>query len=243
MARVDGTFCVLLGNSVIVGIIINEDSPKYVLENIKGTLIGGSASSNIPIWFLLSLGIVKLLANRLMKFGGELIIIVTLLLSILLFILEIKRPLYLAYTITGLFFYASGYYLREHQFTKKVLVVALLIVFLNVIIEPSFVHLRSNRLEMGSYVLWMLSSVSAAVAINYLFRWLPFKIFLLSCIGRMSLIILVTHWIILNMMEYVANKMEIESIVTKNVMYVVPMILLIPIYYVFVKKVSCKFLG
>ncbi len=91
------------------------DWKLYVIYPLKQLVCDSALVGNLPLWFLLSLFLVRLLANELLQFRFNLIVVI-LLLGIICYISYIFSPLrfiLLSNVPTGLFFFLSGYIINN----------------------------------------------------------------------------------------------------------------------------------
>lgn len=203
--------------SLVAFVIVFALNPYYytLIINLKVLLVSGTLMANIPLWFLFSLFIVKLMAQIVLKYrpmcmyGGG-IFVLCVLLVLICFIMNdigIKKPEWIAFNLIGLSFYLSGYLYKNKiifdRLDKKILFFLCLfvIVIFNYILLPSFVHIKSNRLECGNYFLWWTSSCASCFLFLFLGQMLRLRNFIIESIGRYAMLILCTHWIILEVLD------------------------------------------
>ena len=176
----------------------------YVLTPCKNILLGGASRGNMPLWFLSALFLVKFLISlwERLKFPKLLLGILS-----LIFVGGVQFfpgvyqmiPTILQCTFLGVFFYLCGYYLREWQYKKAVLSAGAAAALLTAVFVPSYVDFRINSTLSGYWILWVVASIGAIIAINNLFRLKFLCPGILAWIGRHSMFLLCTHWIILNL--------------------------------------------
>lgn len=169
----------------------------------------GAPSHNVALWFLLTLFLVKLIFSLLIRhINSSWVSFIAGILSVVVFMVyhhtcilaNYKLPYYFMNAITGLFFYACGVLLKDLQFTKHVIITSLIIHCIILMFCFSFVDMFKNDLLQGSYVFWLLSSITGCVIINNIFRKLSKNIDspLLNYIGRNSMTFLLIHlWLII----------------------------------------------
>lgn len=178
----------------------------YVLTPFKEFVFTGSVNGNHPLWFLLSLFIVRLVFNELFarRIYPIVIFLFGLLITTFLFYSGIDYlPIYLSNVPLGIAVYSCGYMLKERQFEKMVLLFASLAYLGIMLLRPSHLVFRDMTLnEGGNYFCAVLYSLSACVFFNNLFRCLP-SCNILQFIGKNSITYYVTHWIILSICSLV----------------------------------------
>ena len=64
-----------------------------------------------------------------------------------------------------------------------------------VIIQPTYVDMRYNSLLYGNYYLWYIMAITGIIAINGLFRLVPYKMPILTYVGKNSMAFFCLHWI------------------------------------------------
>lgn len=188
---------------------------QYLIDNVRFLFWNGSFSSNQPLWFLLTLGVVRILGSYTLKISRKIgSIEQKVIFSLALFSLMIAYflkgkivPLTIQNSASGYFFFLMGYLLRDIQFKSLhggalSLILYLIITFLC----PVVVDMRGNSLEWGKYILWPFSALTGIVAINYWFKKLNVNSKILSYIGERSLIFYVWHWIPLVIFQFLNNR-------------------------------------
>ncbi len=157
----------------------------------------GRVEGNGPLWFLLSLFIVRVIFQT-TKDNKWLQIVVI----VLCFVIAIIgnhysiRPRTISNVSLGVFFYGLGYLLRDLQYDKRVGIVSVCL-FVGAYIWMSILgwHLIDfsfNTTVFGIHSIWMINCVFACTAVNYLGHFLP-HLPSLSWIGRNSMSFLCVH--------------------------------------------------
>lgn len=173
---------------------IQEIFPIYSL------LMFGAIPGNLPLWFLLTLFICRIIFDKLMRchVNPLLIAFVAIMGAFGLHIIGFSRPYYVVNSMTGMFFMSIGYCVsKKYRITPPFLLLCVIVYALSIIF-PSFVGMRSNRLYYGYYLLWIIYSVCGIVCINKVVEYCPsLNKLRLYVFGRYSMEIYCTHWIIL----------------------------------------------
>lgn len=184
-----------------------HDSKLYIVYPIKQFFFDSAIIGNLPLWFLLSLFVVRFIANKILKLRLNLSIVL-LLLGIICYLSSLLPPfkvILLANVPTGLFFFLIGYAINqrrstftvEHIKNKYIFYVCTIILYLLIVIfGQCYVDMRVNILWDGSYLCWLIGSVPACLAINIISRMKIFCKLGLEWIGRNSMMFYVTHWVI-----------------------------------------------
>lgn len=174
----------------------------YILTPIKSFLLSGSIPGNEPLWFLLTLFVVRLFAYYIIKWERFLLffIILCFLLGFTMNILHIYKPDYFLNTITGLGFFLTGYKFRNCKYATNITLLCFGTYLLLYVFCFSSVEMRHNILERGHYLLWPLCCIVGIRFVNgfaYNVRFNKYN--LIVIIGRNSLLFLVWHWPIIQL--------------------------------------------
>lgn len=182
----------------------------FVLTPIKEIVWGGACQGNIPLWFLLSLFVVRIIAFFLFRTKELVLTFMTIgiVIPTLLYYFDIKTPLYFANIFLGLFYFLSGSILREVQYQKNVAFIGIFSYFLFCILGLTVVDMRSNTLEKGSYLLHPVAGLCGIITINNISKWLNFNFKWLLKIGKNSMNYYVTHWICISIILLLANNLD-----------------------------------
>lgn len=158
-------------------------------------LMHGSIPGNLPLWFLLSLFLCRVILNILLNKAIPISLVAILSLSIAFLLHEIGfvHPFYAANIWTGLFFMSIGYMTNKMILTPPHVILCLIIYSIS-IIYPSFVGMRSNHLYYGFYLLWIVYSLCGIITINLFGDYIR-RIKIFSIIGKYSMQIYCIHWI------------------------------------------------
>lgn len=178
---------------------VNQLGP-YIVTPVMQLVKQGSFYGNLPLWFLLTLFIVKVLACRYCQYRNWAIVvaIVVIFLSFLLNRIDLEYPYYLSNVLSGMFFYTMGCLLRQKQYSKMILLTSIIIYLIVGIICYTQVDMRSNRVSEGEYALWPLFSLSGIIILNNIFKLANVKVACLVYIGKNSMDFYVTHWLIIS---------------------------------------------
>lgn len=192
----------------IIGMIIYEGVGIYLGRDISGEYFSrqchafineGSLDYHLPVWFLLSLYVVRLSYSILYRISGDrrlhaFIAAISLEAAFILNQSELSYPYYLANIPLGLALYIMGTILGRRQYEKRVVIPFAIIYSLILLFIPSTIDFRTNRIIEGNYLAAILYSVSGCFLFNYLFQTIPARSAILEHIGRNSLAWLLLHW-------------------------------------------------
>lgn len=182
-------------------LIVSSDDNwiHYILTPIKSFLYYGSIPINGPLWFLLSLFMVRLIAKPIVESKSSVLIIgVSLFCFLIGFIFNtynITEPNYLLNVVTGTAFFLLGYIFRDIQYMKFIGIVAAISYILLEMFAFSSVEMRHNLLESGSYLVWPIICLSGIIFfynISKIFQLKNNNIFVVA--GRNSMTLLVWHY-------------------------------------------------
>lgn len=217
----------------------------HVLSPFKILLLFGSVQGNLALWFLLTLFVVRCLACVLLCDDGRKNLAVALIFAVLAALLNlcpVRLPLYLANTMSGMFFFTMGSILKEKQYFKRYWVV--LVVYVVFMCTPlrSHVDLRKNLVMEGYYGVWMLSSLAGCVLINNIFRCFPvLQLRWLSSVGRDSMNYYVLHWLVLRAVYIVAIQLlHYNDSVPLAIIMSLSCLVLLPLLNRVIKSVEAK---
>lgn len=178
----------------------------YVKVVIYEFATEGSTSGNLPLWYLLSLFIIRNLANKVCKLKVPIYIpiVFSFLIVALFHFADIHLPLYFYYTLSGFFFYGIGIIMKDVSLNRYVQITAIFtFVLLSLFCKP-IVDIRTNALTEGFYLLWPVWSITGVLTINALFECLHLHkkspISVLEYVGNNSMIFYVVHWPIITIL-------------------------------------------
>lgn len=194
----------LLGTCVLcVKLIISKefDFQSFVITFFSSIIKTGSVPGNLPLWFLLSLFIVRIVYNASYnKLGNKYIwciLILPVLIKIVFDFTKIEFPFYIFNIATGIFFYLLGNKLKKMNINWSIVAISTLLYLSSVIFLPQIVDMRTNMVIYGNYYGWLLISIIGIIAINALsFKILNYKN-IFSLIGKDTMPIYCWHWIVI----------------------------------------------
>ena len=181
----------------------------WLLEEIKYTCIGNTVFGNGPLWFLITLFLVRSASDFILPKVHPLIVAV---LSFGFAYLHFRfAPIYIPWILgnffSGLCFYALGYYMKKHE-NKNWIVALSTVIYVGYFCLVAFTPLKCgylffmhNILEYGnkSYLITFLLCFAGIIAMKAAFRWLSkhYSFPFLSYIGRNVMNFYVTHWMVM----------------------------------------------
>lgn len=176
----------------------------YLLTPIKSTLLSGSNNGALPMWFLVTLLMVRTLSPIMLnKCRGYGWIICGIVGVILCFInsthrMNLIKPYYFANFFPAMFFYGLGFYMKDKQFNLMTFVLAFVIYIIS-FIWPSTIDFRTNAPIRGNALLWYIYAAAGIMVFNYICKKINFSICFVTKIGQNSMWWFLAHWPILNL--------------------------------------------
>ena len=107
----------LLGHAVYVIVCaVKGNLALSVLFPVRQLVLNGSITGNLPLWFLLTLFICRILLNLIGKTKGRVLALclLSLVAAFLMHLANFDHPYYLANTMTGLTFMCLGYIVKKN---------------------------------------------------------------------------------------------------------------------------------
>lgn len=143
----------------------DTDWVHYLVYPIISIIGRGGPSGNTPLWFLLALFLTQLFVifSSRLKMPKLLTFSIALLLSYLGTLTnnnKISIPPIIWEVASGSIFFLCGNYLRELQYGKKAMLVALIIYVCVIIFAPSYYDFRKGSIEQGYWIAYIISSIS-----------------------------------------------------------------------------------
>lgn len=161
---------------------------------------------NYPLWYLLALIFIKLIlmvirSNKLIL----IIAIIGVLSSFLLWYYNISFIFIVTEVFLGMFFYATGYFLKNIQYKKYVLPISFLLFISLAVFYPVHISVRSNDVYGGGYFVGIISSLLGIISFNCISKSImAFNLISKSkvvsfvlLLGEDSMYYYVIHWIYL----------------------------------------------
>lgn len=170
---------------------------NYTIEQLIIEICNQGASYyNIPLWFLTSIFIVKVLSCRLNKSNWYWWVCVSL--SIALFhnlFFDYYQFSFIGNIALGVTCYTLGYVLCDLSNDIKAGICFLLIYLILQLIFPSCINFFRNHNYFGNYYIAIIGMIPAIIGINTLFKNIKFlNSYLLNHFGRESIKYLVIHY-------------------------------------------------
>lgn len=176
---------------------------EIMITPVKELIINGSLSGNLPLWFLITLFLVKLIVSIVDNYNIHYSIVLSLSLVVAWgghFVSEriSHIPLTLLNTALGLIFYIIGKYMRKLQYDKRTLAVSFIVFVAVSYLKPSIIGFRSDVVLEGNWMIGVVNCVAGIVIFNNLFKLRMLQLPLLTNVGKYSMDYYCAHWILFN---------------------------------------------
>lgn len=209
---------------VLFGATLPLNTWHYWWYPIRQIFAIGRVEGNGPLWFLLSLFLVRLIFQTTGDTRWKQIcwIIIGAIIGIVGNYYGV-RPRTISNVGMGVFFYGIGYLLRDIQYHKWAGSLSA-VLFIVVYIIMAFwgwhlIDFSLNRTEFGIHPIWMVNSVIACVALNFLLHNYNWKFSPLAWIGRNSMVFLCIHALVYEFMHsYVYTHTHTQLAMTPHMM-------------------------
>ena len=186
----------------------------FRIAGIQNTVFGNNA-----LWFLPTLFLVRSVSDLVLaKIHPFIIAIISMLLAYLHFLTATPiTPWLFGNFFIGLCFFSLGFYMKKYESKSWINVMAIVVYAIIILLAASSIYAfpaifpHSNHLAAGKNEQYLLSypiALCGIIAINAIFRWLSkhYSFPVLSYIGRNAMNFYVTHWIVLVVVKFVAEK-------------------------------------
>ena len=236
----------------------------FLKHEIEWLLANSTFFPTQACWFLLTLFVVRVVYSRLHKNTIALPIIVisvSIILGWLIYEFSVKDniyyalgignrsyklqiPFYIGNMFHGLAFYTLGYWLKDRQFNRYILAVAL-IFFIAKFFFFAFMDFRGNNTEGGNYLLCVVYELSGCIVANNVFRhWLDREFPLFTHIGRNSMVYYLVHYPLMTFIVMFLNPFPgSTAFVRFAYLTIILIVLLIVSDYIFRLKKLRLFIG
>ena len=175
----------------------------YILSPIKQTIWdGGTNGGVLPMWFLVTLLLVRAFSPITLRFLRGYGWIVCGIIGVLLCLVNSRygygflHPYYVVNFFPATFFYGLGYYMKNKQFELKIFVFATCLYLIS-FIYPSTVDFRVNTMKSGIFPLWYVYAPAAIIVFNFLAHKIQKDVYPFTIIGRDSMYWFLFHWPVL----------------------------------------------
>ena len=219
---------------------------RIILKPLDTLWIYGYLPLDVPLWFVLTLFVVKMIAHFIFKTRVHPAAVAAVCFGIA-FGLHIADnpgiPVWTANIPMGLAFFSLGYLLHEHEEKAWLFIPCIIGYILFIVFNTPVVGLHRNVHLAGNYYLWPLFSICGIIAFNNVCRLVTTALERLnakrqrttvfhpfSFIGRHSLDLLVSHAFIYMPVLHYSKLSHIKTFILIETLYLV---VLLPAIYLF----------
>lgn len=210
---------------------------RILLTPLKELLYEGSTSSNLPLWFLTSLFVVRFIAILLkdkIKWGA----IIFLCIGFLYSTSEFKTIAGIQTLPLGLFFFTCGYIFKRVQLPKITYLLSIIILICIITLIPSKIDLHSCKIEYGNYFIFIIQCILGILLTIYIIPKLKIseaKIF--NYIGRNSMTYYLMHWPIMNVTSHITTILGFQlSGIKGTITYFIILLITLPLLDLLINK-------
>jgi len=178
----------------------NTSWKDYILVPLRSLLHEGAVVGNSPLWFLLTLFLVRVIYNAIYSLDRRVAVGATILFGMIAYVLrmiEFHGYFYVANVCCGLFFYGCGYWMRNIVHRKSMIWVCGVLYVAYAIMYPSYFDFRSNDVATAVYPFCMMACIGGVVFVNWLFASVKFLQKPFAIVGKNSMAYYAAHWIVL----------------------------------------------
>ena len=217
-------FCIfsLLGEPLYwIHVFYSEHSDmwQWYLASAKTIFTHGNLQGNGPLWFLLSLFLVRIFYNRFFLNTGLKIAIASLSVTMLCLLHYYNIAIYpsVSHTVAGLVFYAAGDLMRNLQYNKAIFIVSTIVMVALYVYCPidTYILYGNSVLPESNYYWIFLYAVVTIIFVHNVLKHIPtivLKYVPLQVIGKDSMTYYVTHLLVLFCVRIIcADILQIEQ--------------------------------
>lgn len=217
---------------------------RVLFAPFKTFILQGSFPGNLPLWFLPIIFCSKLLCAVVKN--DKLIIAIGVVLGGGYCFLNVDYLYYIITPFLGALFYSFGHIMKESQFKRNIVIISFIVFVTIVLTKPSYVDFRTISVIKGSYLLWVIASLTGCICFNNIVRILdrysysiliPFRY-----VGENAIFFFSIHWIVLTIGNFIWMKLDVNANMYIYFIYLIALnIILIPLLNTCVKKMSLKY--
>ena len=224
----------------------NVSFRSFVYQPIRGLFVTECLPGNGALWFLPVLYLIVLIAPFFIKrYHPLLISIIGVAIAFLCYLADKSWfPCIIPNVAGGLAFYALGYFSRDKENQWWMIVTAIVIYAACCIIGYPGIYFHHNTAsDTMTYLLYYPASFAGIVLLNNLCKWVNplIKYSVFRWIGKNSMNLYVTHWIILVLLRLVVlDLLDIQDDAMRFGLYVATMIITLPCLNWLINKIKLQ---
>ena len=220
----------------------------------------GCIKGNGALWFLLSLFIVRQIANVILKNCNKHIPIFTIpIISFFCFVAAYllyanrwySHSWWIGNILSGLCFFLLGYWLRDKEKRTRLFIISVLVYFsivfassANLIDGFPYLYMHANKMYSGNYLLFFPMALAGIIMTNNVFRYLckHMNIRIFEYVGQNSMNFYVTHWILFTIVVFVAKYFfDIVHQTSLMLLLVVTSVVILPLLSMLINSLKTKY--
>ena len=216
-------------------ILGNECNLRTIFVDLLHIPYKGSLPGNAPLWFLITLFLVRILVNYLNNYVCEKQLLLIFLFLSLIFHLLMGNyqyiPWWVGNTCLGGFFFLCGSSLKNIQYHNSLFFLSSLSYFMLIFLYPSVVGFWNLSVIYGNWFVWFLISLSGIILFNNIFKRYSFLyVKWILAVGRNSMPYYCFHWIILIIMNVLFEIYGCEDRMIQLILDIIALLIILPAY-------------
>lgn len=219
---------------------------SFIYQPLRSLFVTECLPGNGALWFLVVLYMINLIAPYCIEKAHPLFIAVAgVAVAFGCFLLNISWfPCIIPNIAVGLAFYALGYWMRDRENTRWIVLACLAFYIACCIIGYPGIYFHHNTCSSWTtYLLYYPASLAGIVLLNNLCKWLSphIRYSLFRWIGQNAMNIYVTHWIILVLLRLVVlDIFDVQNDGLRFGIYVTTMIITLPCLNWLINKIKLQ---
>lgn len=218
-------------------------------DTIRDIRIYGSCKGNVPLWFLPCLLLTKISVHTTDK-AKDCRVLLFIAAIIFSYITSTEHfhyshrefPQTLSAASTAIIFYMIGYYFKDRQYNRRIVVISALAYIVISLLCPSIFDIRINKVVNGRWTTAIVGSVTGIIVANNIFKAKVFQLSLLESVGRNSLTYYCSHWVLFYIVAIIfgynndnksPNYMELFALLTTSA-------IILPLFTYSIKRLKTK---
>lgn len=214
---------------------------SIIASSVRQIYHNGAVNSNAPLWFLLSLYIVRILYNMMANVGNRNFLIISVVfMGCVSFALDTFCTHYhimWGNVCLGYFFFGAGHLLHKYQSSKGLITVSSIVFVICHLFCFSNIDFRINHCTYGYYWGYIFIALSGIILIVNIFQNSYILSLVFKQLGYDSMFYYVTHWIIIHLILYFFEYMPLQIDANlKTLVVIITMAAVLPIVVFLAKK-------
>ena len=188
--------------------IVFSSSDSLIRFIQRGYFVG-----NPPLWFLLSLFVIKCTCSLVKSQNGRFTLLVISLATSIFMHITNPPVVWLMNIPMGLFFYVVGNFLSDKQYKNGIFLTSLVSLIIIALFFDSSVSIVRLMTIYGSFYIWILYALVAVIVANNIFKSLTFYFDIkgLRWLGKNSMLLYVSHWPIMRLVHGICSLCDVSN--------------------------------